>query len=229
MSSRDARVVDREGGSAEATPSAMTSGLRSSSKIRDQHLDRLAIVYARQSSPQQVLENRESRERQYALAQFAQRLGWPAERVVVIDEDQARSGKSAVNRSGFQRLMPEVTLSHVGIVSGLELSRLSRSNAEWHRLIDVCGLFHTLLCDQDGVYDALDGNDRDLRGMNSAMSEYVLITMRNCLLRGSRNKVERGELFLAVPLGYLKTPAGEVIQEPDEQARGMIHLGVTDE
>ena len=224
MRSRDASAVDREGVPTGATPTAMTLGLGSASKIRDRHLDRLAIVYVRQSSPQQVLENRESRERQYALAQLAQRLGWPAERVVIIDEDQARSGKSADNRSGYQRLMTEVTLSHVGIVLGLELSRLSRSNAEWHRLIDVCGIFHTLLCDQDGVYDALDGNDRLLLGMKSAMSEYELITMRNRLLRGSRNKAERGELFLAVPLGYLKTPAGEVIQEPDEQARGMIEL-----
>jgi DNA invertase Pin-like site-specific DNA recombinase len=224
MSPRDARAVDRRGASAGATPSSMTLGLGSTSKIRDRHLDRLAIVYVRQSSPQQVLENRESRERQYALAHLAQRLGWPAERVVIIDEDQARSGRWADNRSGYQRLMTEVTLSHVGIVLGLELSRVSRSNAEWHRLIDVCGIFHTLLCDQDGVYDALDGNDRLLLGMKSAMSEYELITMRNRLLRGSRNKAERGELFLAVPLGYLKKPAGEVIQEPDEQARGMIQL-----
>jgi DNA invertase Pin-like site-specific DNA recombinase len=224
MNSRDTRVADREGGSAEPPPSPLAFGLGSASKIRDRHLDRLAIVYVRQSTPQQVIENRESRERQYALAQLAQRLGWPAERVVIIDEDQARSGKSADKRSGYQRLMAEVTLSHVGIVLGLELSRLSRSNAEWHRLIDVCGIFHTLLCDQDGVYDALDGNDRLLFGMKSAMSEYELITMRNRLLRGSRNKAERGELFLSVPLGYLKTPVGEVIQEPDEQARGMIQL-----
>jgi len=181
-------------------------------------------VYVRQSTPQQVLENRESRERQYALAQFAQRLGWPAERVVIVDEDQGQSGKLADNRSGFQRLMTEVSLNHVGIVLGLELSRLSRSNTEWHHLIDVCGIFHTLLCDQDGVYDALDSNDRLLLGMKSAMSEYELITMHNRLLRGSRNKAGRGELFLAVPLGYLKTPAGEIIQEPDEQARGMIQL-----
>jgi DNA invertase Pin-like site-specific DNA recombinase len=224
MRSRDASAVDREGVPAGATPTAMTLGLGSASKIRDRHLDRLAIVYVRQSSPQQVLENRESRERQYALAQLAQRLGWPAERVVIIDEDQARSGKSADKRSGYQRLMTEVTLSHVGIVLGLELSRLSRSNAEWHRLIDVRGIFHTPPCDQDGVYDALDSNDRLLLGMKSAMSEYELITMRNRSLRGSRNKAERGELFLSVPLGYLKTPAGEVIQEPDEQARGMIQL-----
>jgi DNA invertase Pin-like site-specific DNA recombinase len=224
MKSPDVRVVNREDGSAEATPSVMTFGLRSTSKIQDRHLDRLAIVYVRQSTPQQVLENRESRERQYALAQFAKRLGWPAERVMIVDEDQGQSGKSADNRSGFQRLMTEVSLNHVGIVLGLELSRLSRSNTEWHHLIDVCGIFHTLLCDQDGVYDALDSNDRLLLGMKSAMSEYELITMHNRLLRGSRNKAERGELFLAVPLGYLKTPTGEVIQEPDEQARGMIRL-----
>jgi DNA invertase Pin-like site-specific DNA recombinase/DNA-binding transcriptional MerR regulator len=181
-------------------------------------------VYVRQSSPQQVLENRESRERQYALAQFAQRLGWPAERVVIVDEDQGRSGKSTDKRTGFQRLMTEVSLNHVGIVLGLELSRLSRSNKDWHQLIDVCGIFNTVLCDQDGVYDPLDGNDRLLLGMRGAMNEFELVTLRNRLLRGSRNKAERGELFLAVPLGYLKTASGEVIQEPDEQARGMIRL-----
>jgi DNA invertase Pin-like site-specific DNA recombinase len=224
MHPRDTRAIDRGGGPAEATPSARTFGLGATSKIRDRHLDRLAIVYVRPSTPQQVLENRESRERQYALAQLAQRPGWSAERVVIIDEDQARSGKSADKRSGFRRLMTEVTLSPGGIVFGLELSRLSRSNAEWHRLIDVCGIFHTPPCDQDGVYDALDSNDRLLLGMKSAMSEYELITMRNRSLRGSRNKAERGELFLSVPLGYLKAPAGEVIQEPDEQARGMIRL-----
>ena len=209
---------------AGVTPSVTTFGLRSTSKIRDRHLDRLAMVYVRQSSPQQVIENRESRERQYALAEFAQRLGWPAERVVIVDEDQGRSGKSAEKRSGFQRLMTEVSLNHVGIVLGLELCRLSRSNKDWHQLIDVCGIFNTLLCDQDGVYDPLDGNDRLLLGMRGAMSEFELVTLRNRLLRGSRNKAERGELFLSVPLGYLKTSSGEVVQEPDEQARGMIRL-----
>src|SRR4029077_8980718 len=173
---------------------------------------------------QQVLENRESRERQYALAEFAQRLGWPAERGVVVDEDQGQSGRSAENRSGFQRLMTEVTLNHVGMVLGLELSRLSRSNKDWHQLIDVCGIFDTLLCDQDAVYDALDSNDRLLLGLRGAMGEYELVTMRNRLLRGSRNKAERGELFLHVPVGYLKTSTGEIVQEPDEQARGMVRL-----
>ena len=208
----------------ESGPATATFGLRSMSKIRSGHLDRAAMVYVRQSSPQQVLENRESRERQYALAPFAQRLGWPADRVIVIDEDQGQSGRSADQRSGFQRLMTEVSLNHVGIVLGLELSRLSRSNKDWHQLIDVCGIFGTLLCDQDGVYDPLDSNDRLLLGMKGAMSEFELVTLRNRLLRGSRNKAERGELFLSVPLGYVKTSAGEVVQEPDEQAREMIRL-----
>ncbi len=224
MSTREADVADREDGSAGTSPSAATFGLRSTSKIRDRHLDRLAMVYVRQSSPQQVVENRESRERQYALAGFARRLGWPAQRVVIVDEDQGQSGKSADNRSGFQRLMTEVSLNHVGIVLGLELSRLSRSSKDWHQLIDVCAIFNTLLCDQDGVYDPLDSNDRLLLGMKGAMSEFELVTLRNRLLRGSRNKAERGELFLSVPLGYFKSASGEVVQEPDEQARGMIRL-----
>jgi DNA invertase Pin-like site-specific DNA recombinase len=223
MNARNECVV-QENRLAGTTPSASTFGLRSTSKIREQHLDRLAMVYVRQSSPQQVLENRESRERQYALAQFAQRLGWSVDRVVIVDEDQGQSGKSADNRSGFQRLMTEVSLKHVGIVLGLELSRLSRSNKDWHQLIDVCGIFGTLLCDQDGIYDPLDSNDRLLLGMKGAMSEFELVTLRNRLLRGSRNKAERGELFLHVPLGYLKVSSDEVIQEPDEQARGMIQL-----
>jgi DNA invertase Pin-like site-specific DNA recombinase len=199
-------------------------GFGSTSKIRDVHVHRLAMVYVRQSTPQQVLENRESRERQYALADFAQRLGWPAERVVVIDEDQGQSGKTAADRSGFQRLMTEVSLNHVGVVFGLELSRLSRSNKDWHQLIDVCGIFNTLLCDQDAVYDPLDSNDRLLLGMRGAMSEYELVTLRNRLLRGSRNKAERGELFLHVPVGYLKLSSAEIVQEPDEQARDMVRL-----
>jgi DNA invertase Pin-like site-specific DNA recombinase len=221
MSAPDTCAGEREDGS---SPSAMAFGPRQTSKIRDRHLDRLAVVYVRQSSPQQVIENRESRARQYALAQFAQRLGWPPERVVIIDEDQARSGRFIENRSGFQRLTTEVSLNHVGLVLGLELSRLSRANRDWHQLIDVCALVDTLLCDQNGVYDARESNDRLLLGIKAVMTEFELVTLRNRLLGGSRNKAERGELFLAVPLGYLKTPSGEVVQEPDEQARGMIQL-----
>jgi hypothetical protein len=123
---------------------------RPSSKIRDRHWQRLAIVYIRQSSPHQVLENRESRGRQYGLATLAQQFGWPADRVLVIDEDQGLSGKFSENRDGFQRLLKEVTLDHVGLVLGLELSRLARSCKDWHHLVEVCAVFDTLLYDQDG-------------------------------------------------------------------------------
>jgi DNA invertase Pin-like site-specific DNA recombinase len=224
MNGNKSRGENRENRSAPPRPAAATFGLGSTAKIRDVHVNRLAMVYVRQSSPQQVLENRESRERQYALVEFAQRLGWSAERVVVVDEDQGQSGKTAPERSGFQRLMTEVSLNHVGLVLGLELSRLARSNKDWHQLIDVCGIFNTLLCDQDGVYDPLDSNDRLLLGMRGAMSEYELVTLRNRLLRGSQNKAERGELFTHVPVGYLKLSSEEVVQEPDEQARDMIQL-----
>jgi len=217
-------VVDTPTPPAKSAGNSTPLGLRAASKIRDVHLDRLAIVYVRQSSPQQVIENRESRERQYALADFAQRLGWAAERIVVIDEDQGLSGRTADNRAGFQRLMAEVSLNHVGVVLGLELSRLSRSNKDWHQLVDVCGIFNTLLCDQDGVYDASDGNDRLLLGMKGAMSEFELVTLRNRLLRGARNKAERGELFRAVPVGYFKQSSDQVVQDPDEQAQAMIRL-----
>ena len=197
---------------------------RPSTKIRDRHWERLAIVYVRQSSPHQVLENRESRERQYALVQVAQQFGWPADRVLVIDEDQGVSGKSSANREGFQRLLTEVTLGHAGLVLGLELSRLARSCKDWHHLVELCAVFDTLLYDQDGVYDANDSNDRLLLGMKGAMSEYELITLRNRLERGRDNKAVRGELFLHVPIGYLKSPSGQVLQEPDEQARGVVQL-----
>jgi DNA invertase Pin-like site-specific DNA recombinase len=217
-------VIDIPTPSAISPATSAPLGLRATSKIRDVHLDRLAMVYVRQSSPQQVMENRESRERQYALADFARRLGWAAERVVVIDEDQGLSGRTADNRAGFQRLMAEVSLNHAGIVLGLELSRLSRSNKDWHQLVDVCGIFNTLLCDQDGVYDSSDGNDRLLLGMKGAMSEFELITLRNRLLRGTQNKAQRGELFPAVPVGYFKRSSGQVVQDPDEQAQAMIRL-----
>jgi DNA invertase Pin-like site-specific DNA recombinase len=214
--------------SAKNTPTKQgpsTSPLwRPSSKIRDRHWQRLAVVYIRQSSPHQVSENRESRERQYGLAQLAQQFGWPVDRVVVIDEDQGLSGKFSEKREGFQRLLTEVTLDHVGLVLGLELSRLARSCKDWHHLVELCAVFDTLLYDQDGVYDANDSNDRLLLGMKGAMSEYELITLRNRLERGRDNKAARGELFLHVPIGYVKSSSGEVMQEPDEQARGVVQL-----
>jgi DNA invertase Pin-like site-specific DNA recombinase len=136
-----------------------------SPKILDLHLDRLAVVYIRQSDPQQVLNHRESRERQYGLADHAVALGWPRDRVLVIDEDQGLSGRSADGRGGFQRLLAEVTMEHVGLILGIEMSRIARNNRDWHNLLEMCALFGTVLADEDGVYDPQDSNDRLLLGL----------------------------------------------------------------
>ena len=135
---------------------------QASSKILVTHLDRQAVVYVRQSSAQQVLENRESTARQYRLADHAVALGWSPERVVVIDDDLGKSGRTTEGRDGFQRLVREVTLNHVGLVLGLEMSRLARSSKDWHALFEMCGVYGTLLADEDGIYDA---NDRLLLGL----------------------------------------------------------------
>jgi DNA invertase Pin-like site-specific DNA recombinase len=195
-----------------------------SAKIRTEHLEELALVYIRQSSPRQVLENRESTARQYALVGYAQWLGWPAQRVLVIDEDQGQSGKTAENRAGFQRLLAEVTMGHVGIVIGLEMSRLARSSKDWHHLFELCGIVGTLLADEEGVYDANDPNDRLVLGLKGIMSEMELHTMRNRLDRGRLNKAQRGEMFHGVPLGYVLLPTGEVDFDPDAQAREVVRL-----
>jgi DNA invertase Pin-like site-specific DNA recombinase len=207
-----------------AEPAGLARPRLPSSKIREPHLDKLAIVYVRQSSPQQVLENRESTARQYALADYAQVLGWPTERVIVIDEDQGQSGTRADNRSGYQRLLAEVTLDHVGVVLGLEMSRLARSSKDWHHLLELCAIFGALLADQDGVYDPGDPNDRMLLGLKGTMSEVELHTMRNRLDRGRMNKAQRGEMFHGVPMGYVILPNGEVAFDPDEQARCVVQL-----
>jgi DNA invertase Pin-like site-specific DNA recombinase len=191
-------------------------------KITDRQSNKLAIVYVRQSSPQQVFDHKESRERQYAMADHAVALGWPRDRVLVIDEDQGRSGKTTGQRLGFQHLLAEVTMDHVGLVLGLELCRLSRSSKDWYHLVEVCGVFGVLLGDQDGLYDPNDVNDRLVLGLRGTMSEVELFTMRNRLERGRLHKAERGELVLNVPCGYLKLPTGEVVLDPDEQARSAV-------
>jgi DNA invertase Pin-like site-specific DNA recombinase len=195
-----------------------------SPKILDRHRDRLAIVYVRQSTPQQVQERTESRSRQYDLAAHAVALGWPADRAVVIDEDQGSSGQSADHRTGFRRLISEVTMDHVGLILGLEMSRLARSSKDWHHLLELCAVFNTLLADQDGVYNPTDTNDRLLLGLKGTMSEFEAVTMRNRLERGKRHKAERGELFTAVPVGYVRTGTGLVALDPDEQARAAVRL-----
>ncbi|MCY2963105.1 MAG: recombinase family protein [Planctomycetota bacterium] len=207
---------------AETVPAARRLPL--STKIQSRHLDRLAVVYVRQSSLQQVIDHRESRERQYALSEHAQGLGWSSDRILVVDEDQGQSGKTADRRIGFQRILTEVTMDHVGIVLSLEMSRLARSSKDWHHLLEVCALFGALLGDQDGIYDPNDSNDRLLLGLKGTMSEVELFTMRNRLDRGRMFKAERGELFNHVPFGYVKLPNGDVVMETDEQARAVVQL-----
>jgi DNA invertase Pin-like site-specific DNA recombinase len=209
----------------QARPTAnATTHARRWTALSDRHLSKLAIVYVRQSSTQQIFDHQQSRERQYALADYAATLGWPRERILVIDEDQGRSARTAEQRPGFQRLLAEVSLDHVGLVLGLELSRLSRSSKDWYHLLEVCAVFGTLLADQDGIYDANDSNDRLVLGLKGTMSEVELTTMRNRLERGKLHKAQRGELILNVPCGYLKLPHGEVILDPDEQVRSTVQM-----
>jgi len=163
--------------------------------VTDWHLSRTAIVYVRQSNPQQVFDHRESRERQYALVDHAVALGWPRDRVSIIDDDQGRSARTAVRRSGFHQLLAEVTMDHVGLILGIEMSRLARSNMDWHHLLEMCAIFGTILADEDGVYDPRDSNDRLLLGLKGTISEFELVMMRNRLQRGRLHKAERGELI----------------------------------
>jgi DNA invertase Pin-like site-specific DNA recombinase len=189
----------------------------SATRVTANHLLRLAIVYLRQSSAAQVEHNRESTDRQYALAAKARDLGWPEDRVVVIDEDLGLSGSGTVARSGFARLTTEVALARVGLVLGLEVSRLARNNADWHRLIDLAGLTDTLIGDADGIYHPALFNDRLLLGLKGTMSEAELHVLRARLNGGIRNKAARGELRRGLPVGFVWGEAdGEVLFHPDE-------------
>jgi DNA invertase Pin-like site-specific DNA recombinase len=170
-----------------------------------------------------VQENTESTALQYRLAERAAQLGWPAARVLTIDDDLGFSGRTAEARLGFQRLLAEVSMDHVGIVLGIEMSRLARSCKDWHHLLEVCGLFGTLLGDADGVYDPRDYNDRLLLGLKGTMSEAELHILRSRLDAGRNNKARRGELFTHAPIGYQRTREGLVL-EPDIGARSVVQL-----
>jgi len=191
-------------------------------KVTGQHRDRLAIVYVRQSTLQQHERCQESTQLQYGLAEHACRLGWPRSKVLVIDEDLGCSGASTEGRHGFQRLVAEVGLGHVGLVLGFEVSRLARSCRDWYQLLEICALAGTLIADSDGVYDPTTYNDRLLLGLKGTMSEAELHIMRARLDEGRRHKAARGELGLHVAHGYMRHPSGEVILDPDERARAAI-------
>jgi DNA invertase Pin-like site-specific DNA recombinase len=192
-------------------------------KITTDHLRRCAVVYVRQSSSTQVENNRESTARQYHLAERAVELGWPREQVKVVDEDLGISGSGLTDRAGFARMISEVALGQIGVVLGLEVSRLARNNADWYRLLDLCGVTNTLIGDADGIYHPGLFNDRLVLGLKGTMSEAELHVLRARLLGGIRNKAARGELSRGLPIGLVRGEGdGEVLLHPDESVTAAI-------
>jgi DNA invertase Pin-like site-specific DNA recombinase len=192
-------------------------------KIKPTHLGREAFVYLRQSSAAPLERNPESTRRQYALADRAVALGWSRERVRLIDADLGVSGSGVVDRGGFATLTTEVALGHAGIVLGIEVSRLARNNAEWYRLLDLCGITDTLIADADGIYHPSLFNDRLVLGLKGTMSEAELHILRARLDGGIRNKAARGELRRGLPVGLVWGERdGEVLMHPDEAVTGAI-------
>jgi DNA invertase Pin-like site-specific DNA recombinase/predicted DNA-binding transcriptional regulator AlpA len=202
--------------------------MNDSGKVKLSHTRRAAFVYIRQSSPQLVENNRESTARQYALVEKACELGWSREQVLVVDEDLGLSGSGSVERSGFARMTAEVALGHVGIVLGLEVSRLARNNADWYRLLDLCGMTDTLIGDSDGIYHPSVFNDRLILGLKGTMSEAELHILRARLDGGIRNKAARGELRRGLPVGFVwGEEDGEVCFDPNEAVVSTIRTVFT--
>jgi DNA invertase Pin-like site-specific DNA recombinase len=193
-------------------------------KVTARHLQRQAMLYVRQSTLHQVLENTESTARQYALRERANALGWKAEQIVVIDQDLGQSGASAIDRAGFQRLVAEVGLGHVGLVMGLEVSRLARSSLDWHQLLEICAMTATLILDEDGLYDPATFNDRLLLGLKGTMSEAELHVLRARLRGGILNKAQRAALKLPLPVGLAYTEDDQVILHPDAQIQQAVRM-----
>ena len=188
-------------------------------KIQSTHQERIAFVYVRQSTPLQVMENRESAEGQYRLRDRAIELGWPPSQVEVIDEDQGRSGSTAAHRTGIQRLATEVSLGKVGIVLMLEASRLARNNSDWYRLMEICGVSGTLSAAECGVYNPREPNDRLLLGVKGTISEAELFTLRTRLYEGRWNRARKGLLHFPLPVGYVQGADGGWTLDPDTQVR----------
>ncbi len=194
------------------------------SKITVRHRERLAVVYVRQSTRQQVEGHQESTRLQYALVDRAVTLGWEASRVLVIDDDLGKSGARSEHRAGFQRLVAEISLGHVGLVLGTEMSRLARSGKDWYQLLELSALGGALLADTDGVYDPSEYNDRLLLGLKGTMSEAELYLINQRMRAGRVNKARRGELAISLPIGYWRRPSGEAVLDPDEQLRHVVRL-----
>ena len=184
----------------------------------------MAYIYMRQSSLMQVMRHAESTDLQYSLVQRAVALGWPRERVELIDEDLGTSGAQAEARGGFQRLLAEVSLARVGLVLSYDASRLARNNRDWYQLLEVCSIFGTLIADGERLYDPRLYHDRLLLGLSGLMSEAELHQLKQRMQAGARHKAERGELRQGLPVGLARGPAGEVILNPDEAVQARIRL-----
>jgi len=190
-----------------------------SPKVEPRHVRLFAVVSVRQSTPQQLQNNQESTRRQYELAERARRMGWPDAAVRVIDDDLGMSGASSQGRAGFQRLVAAIGMGEVGIVLVTEVSRLSRLNSDWHRVIELCAVFGTLIADEDGVYDPRSPNDRLLLGVKGTLFAAELHILQARMRGALTSKAERGELAVALPVGYRRRPDGAVVQDPDDAVR----------
>jgi len=197
----------------------MNAALLPTPKLEPRHLRLQAMVYVRQSTQRQVIENQESTRRQYQLAERARQMGWALPQVQVIDDDLGMSGASSHQRTGFQRLVAAIGLGEVGIVLVTEVSRLSRRNSDWHRVIELCAVFRTLIADEDGIYDPQDPNDRLLLGVKGTLFAAELHILRARMRGNLLNKARRGELALRLPVGYRRLGDGTVVLDPEEQVR----------
>jgi DNA invertase Pin-like site-specific DNA recombinase len=197
---------------------------QASQKIRPDHLDRLAIIYVRQSTLFQVRENSGSTLRQYDLVKRAEDLGWTRAQIQVVDQDQGQSGASIIGRDGFQWLVAEVGLGHVGAVLSLEVSRLARSCSDWYRLLEICALSDTLVIDEEAVYDPGAHNDRLLLGFKGNMSEAELHWLHQRLQGGKVAKAEQGQLRFRLPVGLIYDPVGQMVLDPDEAIAEAVRL-----
>jgi len=197
---------------------------RTGGKVQPWHRDRLAAVCVRQSTAAQVQDHTESTRLQYGLAERAAALGWAPSRVLVIDDDLGHSASGADARPGFARLVSEVGLDHVGIVLGIEMSRLARSGREWHHLLELCALSGELLGDLDGVYDPAEHNDRMLLGLKGTISEAELHLIKQRMWSGRIAKARRVDLVVPLPAGLVRRRSGEVVLDPDEQVRAVVGL-----
>jgi DNA invertase Pin-like site-specific DNA recombinase len=204
-----------------------TLELAGHSAISTSHRARTAYIYVRQSSVNQVIHNTESTDLQYGLVERAIRLGWPRDRVVVIDDDLGKSGSSSNERHGFQRLIAEIGLGQAGLVVSLDASRLARNSSDWHRLLELCGLFDTLIADAERLYDPRAYHDRLLLGLSGIMSEAELHNLKLRLHAGGRNKAFRGELRQPLPVGLTRLAGGEVGLNPDEEVQARLGLVFT--